>query len=129
MAGKIMKVAGLIKKKITFQFAGDFELWLPAVKEPEQNFKTQLSAMLAAPAYQPVLLPEQVMLFTKYIAQDKVYFHDKAYNEEAVDLLYGTLRAFPALLDLGCKSTKLQLLNMCLGMMEGTDVKFAGSPR
>ncbi|HEY9262354.1 M48 family metalloprotease [Chitinophaga sp.] len=101
------------------------ELRLTSVKEPEQTFKAQLSVMLEEPAYQGILLPQQVTLFTNYITQDKIYFQDKAYDEDAVDLLYNVLRAFPAILDLGCKSAKLQWLNMCVEMMEPKAVKIA----
>jgi Zn-dependent protease with chaperone function len=104
------------------------ELLLPAVKAPEQQFKTQLSAMLEEPVYRAVLLPEQITLFTNYIAQDKIYFHDKKYEETAVDLLYAALRAFPAVLESGVKSAKLQLLSMCAAMMEKKETKFAGTP-
>jgi len=95
----------------------EIEQWMVGVKEPEQDFKAQLSSMLKEVAYQQVLLPDQIALFSEYIANDKPYFQDSAYDETAVELLFRTLQAFPKILETGCRNAKLELLNIGAEMM------------
>ncbi|MGX5817064.1 M48 family metalloprotease [Chitinophaga lutea] len=83
------------------------------VHAPEQAFRQVLSAMLSEDVWQKAIRPSQREVFTKYLSKDWVYFTETKYDDDAVDTLYGTLRAFPVAIYAGCEAAKVTWLESC----------------
>ncbi len=88
----------------------NIQQYLVALATPERKFRELLDAILNGDLWQRGIRTVQREIFTKYLASEQKYLTEKGYDNNAVELLYATLRNFPAALAMARDSAKLALL-------------------
>lgn len=86
------------------------------LSETEIRFKNQLAEIQRDPLLAPGITPEIRETFEKYIRNTETYFNNKAYNEEAVQLMFSALQEYISLLPQSQFHYKKLILDFMAGL-------------
>ena len=105
---KIVPQTEFISQTTPFEI---IERKLRELQETEQDFKEKVSTLLyQAPS--EVSTPDFQQIFEKYLAENWVYFANSKYNNDALEVLFAAIRAYPALISKNYFFRKKDLLNL-----------------
>lgn len=81
-----------------------------AMRPLESEFKKQITALLESPVIQQDLTEGIRNTFNQYLKADQHYFNGSQYNQDALNLLFGSLRNYTYLLSKSYFNVKKELL-------------------